>query len=57
MAPRDQDDYENLFPARLHYALEQADTDGLGDVIAWRTHGRAFLVFDRRRFETEFLPK
>jgi hypothetical protein len=57
MATREEADYESLFPAKLHYALEQAENDGLGEIIAWRPHGRAFLVLDRRRFEAEFLPK
>jgi hypothetical protein len=50
-------DYEGLFPARLHYVLEQLEKDGLDDVISWQPHGKAFLVKDAKRLETEVLPK
>ena len=50
-------EFEDLFPAKLHYVLEQVEKDGGGDVIAWRSHGKAFLVKDRERFVTDLLPK
>jgi HSF-type DNA-binding len=56
---------EDLFPAKLHYVLEQVEKDqeqhGIGggddDVISWQPHGRAFLVQDREKFVNEYLPK
>jgi hypothetical protein len=49
-------DYKDLFPAKLHYVLEQLEKDGLSDVISWQPHGKAFLVKDARRLEIEVLP-
>lgn len=49
--------FEDLFPAKLHYVLEQAEEDDLTEVIAWQPHGRAFLVNDRETFVKDFLPK
>jgi HSF-type DNA-binding len=50
-------EFEDLFPAKLHYVLEQAERDGRADVIAWRPHGKAFVVKDKREFVASFLPK
>jgi HSF-type DNA-binding len=50
-------EFEGLFPAKLHYVLEQVEKDGGRDVIAWRSHGRAFLVKDREKFVKDLLPK
>jgi HSF-type DNA-binding len=49
--------FEDLFPAKLHYVLEQVERDSLYDVISWQPHGKAFLVKDRERFVRELLPK
>jgi HSF-type DNA-binding len=60
MAPanaKSRAEFEDLFPAKLHYVLEQVEKDGGRDVIAWRSHGRAFLVKDREKFVKYFLPK
>jgi HSF-type DNA-binding len=50
-------EFEDLFPAKLHYVLEQAERDGRADVIAWRPHGKAFVVKDKKEFVASFLPK
>jgi hypothetical protein len=52
-------EFENLFPAKLHYVLDQAEKDGegRGGAIAWLPHGKAFLVKDRAVFVRDFLPK
>jgi HSF-type DNA-binding len=52
-------EFENLFPAKLHYVLDEAEKDGegRGGVIAWLPHGKAFLVKDRAAFVRDFLPK
>jgi HSF-type DNA-binding len=60
MAPanaKSRAEFEDLFPAKLHYVLEQVEKDGGRDVIAWRSHGKAFLVKDREKFVKYFLPK
>jgi HSF-type DNA-binding len=49
--------FEDLFPAKLHYVLEQVERDGHSDVINWQSHGKAFLVKDRERFVRDLLPK
>jgi HSF-type DNA-binding len=57
------DEFEDLFPAKLHYVLEQVEKDqeqhggGGGGVISWQPHGKAFLVKDREKFVNEYLPK
>lgn len=61
-APPSDADFEDLFPARLHYVLEHSEGgegEGIGrpDVITWLPHGRAFLVKDRDTFVREYLPK
>ena len=63
--PSDDADFEDLFPARLHYVLEHSEGGGEGggggggrpDVITWLPYGRAFLVKDRDAFVREYLPK
>jgi HSF-type DNA-binding len=50
-------EFEDLFPAKLHYVLEQVESDGRSDVITWQPHGKAFLVRDKKEFVKNFLPK
>jgi HSF-type DNA-binding len=59
MEASSNEEFENLFPAKLHYVLDQAEKDGggRGGVIAWLPHGKAFLVKDRAAFVRDFLPK
>jgi HSF-type DNA-binding len=57
LAGEHRPEFEDLFPAKLHYVLEQVEDDGHGDVIAWQPHGRAFLVKDREKFVKDYLPK
>lgn len=44
------------FPVRLHKILMQAETQGLSHACKWLSHGRAFVVLDRKAFAKEVLP-
>jgi len=44
------------FPERVHYMLDRCSRAGLAGVIAWRDHGRAFIVHDTERFVRCVLP-
>jgi len=44
------------FPERVHYMLDRCSRAGLASVIAWRDHGRAFIVHDTERFVRCVLP-
>jgi hypothetical protein len=50
-------DYEQAFPARLHYLLDVLEKDGLADVCSFQSHGRAFVVRDKEAFVKDILPK
>lgn len=47
---------KDSFPLKLHYLLQEAERMGMGNVIAWLPHGRAFRVDNRKRFVVELLP-
>jgi len=44
------------FPVQLHYMLAEMEKDGQKGVACWLSHGRAFMVNDKARFEKEMLP-
>lgn len=44
------------FPFKVHGLLDYATKTGKEDIIHWLPHGRAFLVRDKDRFESELLP-
>jgi hypothetical protein len=44
------------FPNVLHRILDQASTDGYGEIISWQPHGRSFHVHDQERFVSEVMP-
>ena len=46
-----------LFPARLYDMLNDSLKHGFDSIISWRSHGRAFAIHDRDRFERDILPK
>jgi HSF-type DNA-binding len=50
-------DYEQAFPARLHYLLDVLEKDGLAHVCSFQSHGRAFVVRDKEAFVKDILPK
>ncbi len=45
------------FPVVLHRLLTDAAEEGFEDIVAWQSHGRAFLVHDHDRFVAEVMPK
>lgn len=44
------------FPLKLHAMLDQIEADGLGHVISWQPHGRAFLVHKPQEFASHVMP-
>jgi HSF-type DNA-binding len=36
--------------------LEQAEAYGHASIVRWQPHGRAFKIYDKKRFEKEILP-
>lgn len=50
-------DYEQLFPAKLHYLLELLEREGQAHICSFQSHGRALKVHDQERFVKEILPK
>jgi hypothetical protein len=47
----------NPFPEKLHQMLREVEAQGKSDIITFFPHGRAFVIHDGARFETEILPK
>ena len=41
------------FPSKLYKMLEHCERTGLGDVVSWLPHGRAFRIHDSDRFMEE----
>ncbi|KAL7528097.1 hypothetical protein ACHAWF_002436, partial [Thalassiosira exigua] len=54
LAPHHSRINEEIFPTKLHRILSSAD---YGSVVAWKPHGRAWHVADRKRFAAEVLPR
>jgi len=49
--------YGNQFPEKIYCMLEDASRAGLNNIIAWKSHGRAFCVHDIPGFVELILPK
>ena len=45
------------FPLKLHGMLEDSETQGFQDIVAWQPGGRSFKVFNQKRFSTEIMSK
>jgi hypothetical protein len=45
------------FPLQLHKILENAEADGISDVLSWKVHGRAFSVNNLKGFSEEVMPR
>jgi HSF-type DNA-binding len=41
---------------KLYTMLEQAEAFGHSTIVRWQPHGRAFKIYDKKRFEKEILP-
>jgi hypothetical protein len=44
------------FPLKLHAVLDQVEADGLGHVLSWQSHGRAFLIHKPKEFVEHVMP-
>ena len=47
---------EQNFPVKLHYMLSDMQSDGLDHIIAWKPHGRCFIVLKPQAFAEKVLP-
>jgi hypothetical protein len=45
------------FPEKLHRMLAAAEREGVGDVVSFFSHGRAFAIHKPRRFVQEIMPR
>lgn len=43
---------EQNFPVKLHYLLEDMESDGLGHIVSWQPHGRCFIVHKPKQIES-----
>jgi hypothetical protein len=50
-------DYVRNFASLLHVLLNDAERDGIADVVSWQPHGRAFLVHNKDEFVNTILPR
>jgi hypothetical protein len=49
---------EHSFPVKLHYMLEQIDTQGhAAHIVSWQSHGRCFVVHKPEEFVAHILPR
>lgn len=46
----------NLFPAKLHLMLSNAEADRFDHIVSWQPHGRCFKVHQPTRFVEDVLP-
>eukprot|EP00934_Nitzschia_sp_Nitz4_P001035 Nitzschia sp. Nitz4//scaffold6_size259037//139739//140719//NITZ4_001083-RA/size259037-processed-gene-0.21-mRNA-1//1//CDS//3329556920//1035//frame0 len=45
------------FPCKVYEMLEDADSKGFSDVVAWNKEGNGFMVHNKDRFTKEIVPK
>ena len=45
-----------VFPVKLHRMLSEAHAKGFDDIVSWNPDGKAFIVHDKARFESEIMP-
>lgn len=45
------------FPEKLHRMLLEVEKDGMGHIISFFPHGRAFGIHDTEKFEKKIMPK
>jgi hypothetical protein len=45
------------FPKKLHKIVERSEIDGYSDIINWLPHGRAFMIHDAKKFNSDILSK
>jgi hypothetical protein len=44
------------FPMKLHVMLEESLKNGLDDIVGWWSN-EGFRIYDKRRFESEIMPR
>jgi hypothetical protein len=65
MATEDTNDESKLFkrlsadafPLKLHRVLSAVEDDGLGHILSWQPHGRAFLIHSNKDFVSTIIPR
>lgn len=45
------------FPLKLHQMLTTVEEEHLEHIVSWQSHGRCFLVHDKKRFVDEIMPR
>ena len=45
------------FASKLHYMLSELEKEGCDDIIGWQSHGRSFIIRDRKRFVESIISK
>jgi hypothetical protein len=45
------------FPIKLHHLLEESEASGLGHIISWQPHGRAFKIHNPTLFTDTIMQK
>ena len=44
------------FPVKLHFMLNELESDGLSHIVSWQPHGRCFVVHKQEDFVSTILP-
>jgi HSF-type DNA-binding len=44
------------FPVKLHFMLNELESDGLSHIVSWQPHGRCFVVHKQEDFVKTILP-
>ena len=45
------------FPAKLHAMLEDSESQGFQDIVAWQPGGKSFKVYNQQRFSSEIMSQ
>jgi hypothetical protein len=45
------------FPLKLHELLDNAERDGIADIVSWQIHGRAFTIHNQKEFSLRVMPQ
>lgn len=55
--PRNRGGVAEPFPLKLHNMLETCEREGLGDVVSFFSHGRAFAIHKPRKFQDTVMTR
>lgn len=50
-------EHKENFPLKLFRMLVETRRDGLSDIVSFLPHGRAFMIYDQKRFVSEVMPR